>query len=195
MDGNRSIPHPSHEGITICVLSHYWACGSGSWDNVLAVIVVVEPAPPCGVDCSWERLRGRLEGNQGMCYCDHITINNQQQIGQSNININHHVTTSPRHLSPQPQLTPQGGTGSTMTMARSLPQLPLPASTAGPIMMKRAQDTDRDAPRVLVFFTHWQLLLDREGEEIFFLLLYCHPFTVATVPVLNIIWIPWIYDF
>ena len=36
------------------------------------------------------------------------------------------VTTSPRLLSPQPQLTPQGGTGSTMTMARSLPQLPLP---------------------------------------------------------------------
>ena len=166
MDGNRSIPHPSHEGITICVLSHYWACGSGGWDNVLAVIVVVEPAPPCGVDCGWERLRGQLEGNQGMCYCDHITINNQQQIRQSNININNHVTVSPLSS------TAINTTGWNRLDNDNGKIIASATTTTGPIMMKRARDADRDAPRALVFFTHWQLLLDR--EEIFFLLLYCH---------------------
>ena len=40
-------------------------------------------------------------------------------------------------------------------------------------MMKRAQDADRDAPRALVFFTHWQLLLNR--EEIFFFITLLSP--------------------
>ena len=36
-------------------------------------------------------------------------------------------------------------------------------TTAGPIMTKSVWDADYDAPRALVFFTHWQLL----REEIF----------------------------
>ena len=55
--------------IIICVRNtfcHYWACGSGSWGNVLVIIVVVEPVPPCGVDEDCTLLHQKLPESSGL---------------------------------------------------------------------------------------------------------------------------------
>ena len=99
----------------------------------------------CGVDCGWE-LRGGLEAQS--------TINNKLN-NQTSILV---TTTSSCHLSSI------NTTGWHRRQRQWLQEHCLSYHYHRPNNDKSVWDTDYDAPRALVFFTHWQLI---NREEFF----------------------------